>query len=90
MTRRLDSQLAALRESPARHYLMGRLEQLVWERVTLNEERVQQRRVRSSVLIFSIAAAFVGGMIVGGHETHERPRGLLVDDAELLLPGAIN
>ena len=90
MTPRLDSQLAALSEVPARHYLMGRLEQLVWERLTLNEERARQRRVRSSVLLFSIAAAFVGGMIVGGHETHERPRGLLVDDAELLLPAAIN
>lgn len=90
MTPKLDAQLTALRESPARHYLMSRLEVLVWERLTLDEERVQQRRVRSSVLIFSIAAAFVGGMIVGGHENHERPRGLLVDDAELLLPATIN
>jgi len=90
MTPRLDSQLAALSQLPVRHSLMGRLEQLVWERVTANEERVRQRRVRSSVLIFSIAAAFVGGIIVGGHETQARPRGLLVDDAELLLPAAIN
>lgn len=90
MTPRLDSQLAALSQTPVRHYLMGRLEQLVWERVSLNEERIQQRRVRSSVLIFSIAAAFVGGMIVGGHSTHHRAGGLLVDDAELLLPASIN
>ena len=90
MTPRLDSQLAALGQVPVRHSLMGRLEQLVWERVTLNEERIQQRRVRSSVLIFSIAAAFVGGMIVGGHASHTRVGGLLVDDAELLLPASIN
>ncbi len=90
MASRLDSQLAALSRVRPQHYLMGRLEQLVWERVTLIEERVQQRRVRSSVLIFSIAAAFVGGMIVGGHEAHERPHGLLVDDAELLFPAGIN
>jgi hypothetical protein len=89
MTPKLDSRLAALSQLPVRHGLMGRLEQLVWERLTLNEERIRQRRVRSSVLIFSIAAAFVGGMIAGGHETQE-PRGLLVDDAELLLPAAIN
>ena len=90
MTERLDAQLAALSRVPVRHYLMGRLEQLVWERLTVNEERIQQRRVRSSVLIFSIAAAFVGGMIVGGQESHDRPLGLLLDDAELLLPAAIN
>jgi hypothetical protein len=90
MTPGLDSQLTALSQLPVRHSLMGRLELLVWERLALNEERVRQRRVRSSVLIFSIAAAFVGGMIVGGHETHNRPRGLLVDDAELLFPAAIN
>lgn len=68
---------------------MGRLEQLVWERVTLQEERAQHRRVRSSVLIFSIAAAFVAGILMGGHETHTQSRALLVDDAELL-PAAIN
>ena len=90
MTPKLDSQLAALSQLPVRHSLMGRLEQLVSERLTTQEERARQRRVRSSVLIFSIAAAFVGGIIVGGHETRDRPRGLLVDDAELLLPAAIN
>jgi hypothetical protein len=90
MSSSLDSELAALSRAEVRHFLMSRLEQLVWERVTLKEERIQQRRVRSSVLIFSIAAAFVGGIIVGGQETHSHSRGLLLDDAELLLPAAIN
>jgi hypothetical protein len=86
----VENQLAALSRGEVRHFLMGRLERHVWERVTLNEERVQQRRVRSSVLIFSIAVAFVGGIIMGGHRTDARSRALLVDDTELLLPAAIN
>jgi hypothetical protein len=90
MTSRIDSELFALNRGEVRHSLMSRLEHLVWERVTLQEERLQQRRVRSSVLIFSIAVAFVGGIIVGGHETDRRSRALLIDDAELLLPVAIN
>ena len=90
MTSRIDSELLALSRAEVRHSLMSRLEHLVWERVTLQEERVQQRRVRSSVLIFSIAAAFVGGIIVGGHETDRRSSVLLIDDAELLFPVAIN
>jgi hypothetical protein len=90
MTSRIDSELSALGRREVRHVLMSRLEHLVWERVALHEERRQQRRVRSSVLIFSIAAAFVGGIIVGGHETHSRPHALLLDDAESLFPGAIN
>jgi hypothetical protein len=86
----VDNELAALSRTRVRHPWMGRLEPLVWERVTLNEERTQQRRVRSSVLIFSIAVAFVGGVVIGMHETNSRSRVLLVDDAELLLPAAIN
>jgi hypothetical protein len=82
--------LAALSREEIRHPWMNRLELLVWERVAVREERIRQRRVRSSVLIFSIAAAFVGGLLVGDHETDARSRGLLVDDAELLLPAAIN
>jgi hypothetical protein len=86
----IENELDALSRGETRHVLMGRLEQLVWERVTLDEERVQQRRVRSSVLVISIAAAFVGGVIMGGHQTDARSRALLVDDTELLLPAAIN
>jgi hypothetical protein len=85
-----ENELATLARASIRHPGMGQLERLVWERVASNEERVQQRRVRSSVLIFSIAVAFVGGMLMGGHQTDARPRALLVDDTELLLPAAIN
>ena len=86
----MDRYLDALSRADVRHPLMGRLEQLVWERIIFEEERVRQRRVRSSVLIFSIAAAFVGGVIAGGHQTDTRSGVLLVDDAELLLPAAMN
>jgi len=86
----VENKLAALSRAKVSHPWMSRLELLVWERVTLNEERTQQRRVRSSVLIFSIAVAFVGGVVVGMHETGSRSGVLLVDDAELLLPAAIN
>jgi predicted PP-loop superfamily ATPase len=87
----IERELDALSRSDTSHLLMKRLEQLVWERVSLNEEHVQQRRVRSSVLIISIAVAFVGGVIMGGHhQTDARTRALLVDDMELLLPAAIN
>jgi hypothetical protein len=90
MSDNLEPGLASLSRADVRHPWMGRLEQLVWERVTLHEERVQQRRVRSSVLIFSIAAAFVGGIILGGRQTSSRPHTPLVDDAELWLPATIN
>lgn len=86
----IDNELLALSRGEVRHLRIGQLEQLVWVRVTLNEERVQQRRVRSSVLFISIAMAFVGGVIMGGHEIDARSRVLLVDDTELLLPAAIN
>jgi hypothetical protein len=86
----LDRYLATMSRADPRHPSIGRLEQLVWERISLREERIRQRRVRSSVLVFSIAAAFVGGIIIGGRESDTHTRGLLVDDAELLLPAAIN
>ena len=90
MDRYPNRYLSLVRRAAERHPSMGQLEQLVWERIALKHERSQQRRVRSSVLIFSIAAAFVGGIIAGGHEAEARHHGLLVEDAELLLPASIN
>ena len=86
----IERELEVLSRSETSHLLMKRLESLVWERVMLNEESVQQRRVRSSVLFISIAVAFIGGVIMGGHQTDARSRAFLVDDMELLLPAAIN
>ena len=87
----LERHLTRLYRADVRHPAMGRLEHLVWERVSADAERIQHRRVRSSVLIFTIAAAFVGGIIMGGHETDTQSRTLLVDDTEqLLFPAGVN
>lgn len=82
----MESELAKLKRASVRHPAMGWLEQLVWERVVLDEERVRQRRVRSSVLILTVAVAFVGGIIVGERASDTRSGPLLADDTELLLP----
>jgi hypothetical protein len=81
----LERRLSDLSCAEVRHPAMGRLEHLVWDRVSADAERIQYRRVRSSMLLFTIAAAFVGGIIMGGHETETRSRSLLVDDTEQLL-----
>ena len=88
MTSELDPELATLRRASVRHSAMGWLEQLVWERVAFEEDRARQRRVRSSVLILTVAVAFVGGIIVGERESNTRSGALLADDTELLLPAS--
>ena len=85
----IEHELAALSRYETSHLRMKRLEQLVWTRVALNEERVR-RRVRSSVLIISIAVAFLSGVIMWAHHTEARSRAPLVDDMELPLPAPIN
>jgi hypothetical protein len=87
----LERHLSRLTRAELRHPAMGRLEHLVWERLSADAERIQHRRVRSSVLVLTVAAAFVGGVIAGGHQTDSRSGSLLIDETEqLILPAAIN